>query len=343
MTYRRERKMKKKILKIVLIVVAAIVLSALLAVSAFSVVDRVKHWDFYKNTEKGFTTPGLWDGFVPQGFDYIEERGVYITSGYMKDGEASRIYVTDSKGDSTYVALKMADGSCNTSHAGGVSFDGEYIYVTGSGENDGKKSTVDVYKMNDVLDGDCTAVACDRIEICVKPSFLYAREGVLYVGEFYRPDSYETDSSHHIKTPAGETNHALIAVYELGDNGKPADIVPSKVYSVRDQVQGIAFDSEGRIIMSTSFGLASSFIYVYDTKELTKGSINIEGKDVDVYHIDSDNLKATVKAPPMTEEMVVSGDTLMIMCESACMKYLYGKITSGNHVYNFDYSSIKFD
>lgn len=337
--------MKKKILKIFIICIAAVVLLVLLAVSVASVWDRILYWDFYKNSEKGFATPGVWSGFVQQGFDYIEERGVYITSGYMSNGDASRIYITNSEGDSTFVSLKFSDGSDNLSHAGGVTYYKDLIYVTGTGENDGKSSTVDIYKVDDVLDGDGVATACDQMEICVKPSFIYARAGKLYVGEFYKKGSYETDPSHHLKTPNGEENHALIAVYMLGENGKSDSIVPDHVMSVRDMVQGMTFDNKGRLVLSTSYGTSAGHLYIYDadTTVNVMGGIEIEGVPVRVRYFEEKDLDCTIETPPMIEEMVFDyeNNKLLIMTESACMKYIYGKFTSGNHIYAYDYSTVK--
>lgn len=337
--------MKKKILKIIIICVISIILLAFLAVSVASIWDRILYWDFYKNSEAGFDVPGLWSGFVQQGFDYIEERGVYITSGYMSNGEASRIYITDSKGDSTYVSLKLSDGSDNMAHAGGVTYYKDLIYVTGTGEKDGKKPTVDIYKMDDVLDGDGVATSVDQMEICVKPSFIYARRGQLYVGEFYKAVDYETDTSHHLTTPNGQEYKSLIAVYNLGENGKSDSVVPDHVMSVRDMVQGMAFDNKGRLILSTSWGTGAGHLYIYDmdTTVSVTGDMEIEGVPVRVRYIEEKDLDCTITTPPMIEEMVFDFDNnkLLIMTESACMKYIFGKFTSGNHIYEYDYSTVK--
>lgn len=57
---------------------------------------------FYPNfnahaKNKEFEIPGLAETFVPQGMDYQAEDDVFLVSGYMSDGSASRIYVVDAK------------------------------------------------------------------------------------------------------------------------------------------------------------------------------------------------------------------------------------------------------
>ncbi|MBE6548289.1 MAG: hypothetical protein E7667_05360 [Ruminococcaceae bacterium] len=327
----------KKVTKIILAVLAAVLALVLLAVSGFSIYDRVKYREFYKNAEKAFEIPGLWSGAVQQGFDYSEDMGLYIYSGYMKDGSASRIYIFDGNGSSRYAELREKDGSDCTEHVGGVSFGGEYIYVTASSDN-----SIMMFKTSDVLDGDGVATACDEFEVCLSSAYVYVRGNTLYTGEFYIEKDYETPKDHHITTPKGDKNTALMAVYALGKNGKPASSTPDYVMSTRGQVQGMAFDSQGRLILSTSWGLNPSNLYVYDL-DRSKWSdpdekiLTINDENIRVRYIDSSCLDATITAPPMAEELVYKDGKLLIMNESASMKYLFGKITSGNHVWAYRY------
>ena len=51
--------------------------------------------------------------------------------------------------------------------------------------------------------------------------------------------------------------------------------------------------------------------------------------------LDGDCLVQDVVCPPMAEELVYENDRVLILTESASMKYLFGKLTSGNFVRSF--------
>ena len=74
--------MKKKIiiLSTVLVILAAIIVIALLC---FKLVDAINYSSFYDIAEDEFYIPGLMDGFVPQGFEYMEEEKVFLLCGYF--------------------------------------------------------------------------------------------------------------------------------------------------------------------------------------------------------------------------------------------------------------------
>lgn len=329
------KKVLKKIFKaagIAIIVIAAVLL---IAVSAVSIYDRVKYSDFYEHAEDAFEIPGLWDGVVQQGFDYSEEHGVYIYCGYMKNGDASRVYIIDNSGNSRYKELKEPDGSDCTEHVGGISFGGDYVYVTAASRNQ-----ILMYRTSDLLDGDGEAVACDVFDVCLSSAYVYVRAGVLYTGEFHREGNYDTPESHRLKTPAGDQNNAIMAVYSLGEDGKPLSKSPDYIMSTRDKVQGMAIDSKGKVILSTSYGPAQSNLYIYNMDKVKNEQIELDGETVWVKYLDSYSLVGEIAAPPMSEELVYKDGKLLIMTESASMKYIFGKFTSGRHVQAYDYDTV---
>lgn len=325
--------MKKKILKPIIITLIVIVAVIMVAISVFSVYDRVKYRDFYKNSEKTFEIPGLWDGVIQQGFDYSEEYGVYIYSGYMKDGSASRIYAIHENGDYTYVSLLEADGSDCTEHVGGVAVSGDTVYVTASSRNQ-----ILTYKLGDVIKGG-TAKACGQFDIGISPAYIYVSGNTLYTGEFYREGNYETPQDHRFTTPAGDQNTAIIEVYGLSDDGLLTSNEPKYVISTRGLVQGMALDKSGKLILSTSYGLAKSNIYVYNLDKVHNEEVVINGRTATVKYADSSALEYEFVAPPMSEELVYKDGKLLIMTESASTKYIFGKLTGANYVYAFDFDT----
>ena len=70
--------MKKKIAIIAGIVFVVLLVLAMLVVLGFKLYDHIKYNDFYDVAEREYYIPGLMEGYVPQGFDYMEEEKVFL-------------------------------------------------------------------------------------------------------------------------------------------------------------------------------------------------------------------------------------------------------------------------
>ncbi len=378
--------MKKKIAIIAGIVFVVLLVLAMLAVLGFKLYDHIKYNDFYDVAEREYYIPGLMEGYVPQGFDYMEEEKVFLSCGYMSNDKASRVYVISEDGDEFYYTELMAkNGREYTGHTGGVAYYGEYLYITGS---DG----VDVFYLSDILDKsipkaahigtiltcdveceDCDAGNCDEHVgfgkgIGINPAYCFIYDGELFVGSFHKDGDYNTPEKHHITTGAGDENKAMMVSFALGTgkfskygiygefSDKTVDILPTPVaaYSMPSFVQGVCVASyetlvenkmttAQRMVLSTSWGLTTSRLSFYDLKKVrgtTSDYISKEyGMDVPLYYVDSASLveSDTVEAPPMSEEIVYLDGKIWIMNESACNKYIFGKLTTGNYLYSVEY------
>ena len=323
--------MKNKILKIslrVLIILVALVIGVL---SLFAFVERMIFFDFYKNAVRFERVPGLWEGYIAQGYTQAEGEDYRLACGYMKDGEASRIYVLRDDGDVEYSEMKKQDGKDHTGHTGGVAIYGKYVYISAA-------EGCDLFLLSDVLDGDGVATQVGTVSTINDPAYVVIHDGMMYTGSFYREENYKTPTEHHITTPAGDNNTAIISVYRLDpDTHKTVSDTPDYVYSTTGLVQGIALTGDGRIILSTSYGLAKSHLYVYDLDEaqVNKDGFDVNGVKVPLIYLDSSCLTDDIIAPPMAEEIIYDDSIVYIMNESASMKYIFGKFTSGNHVYGY--------
>ena len=98
----------KKILRNLLMGLLIYVLAVL---GVLQIGVTVKYWDYFRNSEGAFLIPGLFDAYVPQGFDYMEETDTYLMCGYMSNGSPSRIYIRFSDGTTRFASLYFADGS----------------------------------------------------------------------------------------------------------------------------------------------------------------------------------------------------------------------------------------
>ena len=88
-------------------------------------------------------------------------------------------------------------------------------------------------------------------------------------------------------------------------------------------------------MLSTSWGLTKSHLLVYDLDKANGGAIPFNGAQVPIVYLDGDCLVQDIVCPPMAEELVYENGKVLILTESASMKYLFGKLTSGNFVRSY--------
>ena len=288
----------------------------------------VWYTDFFKNAQADFRIPGLTTGFVPQGFAFLQEEDTYLVSGYMKDHSAARIYIHQAGQKDRYATLKNQDGSAYDEHAGGVAVNGGFVYLPG-------KLGVDVFRLKDVLAGSATSIG--KLPMTYDSDCVTFHDGYLLVGDFYYPEAYETPLDHHVTTPAGDANKAIITVYRAAEDEKLGlDATPVAVISVQGRVQGIGITEKGEVVLSTSYGFANSQLWFYDWDAQRQGVLEYEGKEVPLYYLDSQNLTHCVQMPPMSEEVVCKDGKVYVLFESACTKYIFGNLIRGDRVYAYE-------
>ena len=300
---------------------------------------------FFGGAKIAMNTPGTWTNYVHQGFDRLED-GTFVVSAYYNGDKHASLYLLKD-GKETLCELKNPDGSPYISHAGGVTHYGKWVYVATDNHTDTEgevycthdncDTNLDMFLLSDVLDGDGKATMVDSIIVPNRLAYTSVYGDLLYVGAFHRAGSpYITPESHHITTPAGDKNTALMMVYKLDETtGKPVSSTPEYCYSTLSNVQGMCITGDNDIILSTSWGVSISHLYQYELDNATKGTITLGNETVDLYYLDSACLEKDVNAPPMAEEMVWLDGRVYILNESASMKYLFGKLTSGNHIYSY--------
>ena len=343
----KSRSKIKKFLKGLLIVIVALVV---LVVVGARLYFRLPVSDYYKASEKAFTIPGLSQNMIPQGLEYVDGRDVYLVGGYQKDGTPSRVYKVNSRTGKSegYVILGDSEGNGLSPHAGGLAVHDDYLFVAGD-----EDSSIYIYNLEDVLsagNGE-TVRMIDKFLTKypggeVNVACLTFTEDRLIVAEFYRVPNYVTDKSHWITTPAGDENHAFAVAFPLGDSDTSVcgvERTPTEIYSLPGLVQGIAVH-DGKIWVSQSYGTAKSTICCYDVSDSESvgfvGFVHSGVSEPDilfpVYALDSSTLVASFDAPPMAEEIIFKDDKLLIMCESASAKYIFGNLTGGRTCYATD-------
>ncbi len=358
-------------MKGVLIGIAIFLAVILVAVGGFKLYDYIGAAEFYNNSEAVFKTPGVSDSnFVPQGMTYNEDIDTFFFTGYMGkpilgelgDDVASRVYVRKPDGNVTFTRLLNADGTPYTDHTGGVEFFGDYVYVTGEDSHG-----LDVFSAEDILAGKSETKMLGTVKTYNSPAhcYVYEFEGQKYImaGSYHKDETvYLTPDHERITTPAGDKNTSVMTVFKLDESaefGVQPD--PVAIISAREMIQGICITPDGQMVISSSWGLATSNLFFYDLSkaqceenyryngEIKYGDLE-SGEVVDVenfdftipcYYVDSSCLVDTVVAPPMSEELVCLDGKIIVFCESACNKYLFGKLTTGFSTYGYKYSKLK--
>ena len=337
----------RKVLITILIVIVALV--AIVFIGA-RIYFRAPVSSYYKASEKAFVIPGLMDNMTPQGLDYDKNSDTYFIGGYQKDHSPSRIYrVAKNTGKSNgYVVLGDADGNPVTPHAGGLAVHGDYLFVAGD-----EDASIYVYKLSDALSSNSgevlklvsefnTVFAGDKINV----AWICFTEDRMIVGEFYRDPNYMTDESHWITTPSGEENRAIAYCYGFSDDELSVcgiDTVPSEIYSIPGLVQGMTV-YDGKIWISQSYGTAKSTICAYDLSgsdpvmdaDHSFSSLVEPDVKIPVYALCNGTMASSFEAPPMAEEIIFVDGKLLIMSESASMKYFFGNLTGGRWCYATD-------
>ena len=360
-------------MKGILIAIVVLLAVILVAVLGFKLYDYIGAADFYNHSKVIFKTPGVNNSnFVPQGMTYDYESETYFFTGYMGkpifgelgDDVASRVYVRHADGSVTFTRLLNEDGTPYTDHTGGVEFFGDYVYVTGEDSHG-----LDVFSAADILAGKSETKQLGTVKTYNSPAHCYrfsGEDGKQYIlaGSYHKDETvYLTPDHEKITTPAGDNNTSVMTVFRL-DESAEFGIVPEPVaiISARHMIQGICITPDGQMVISSSWGLATSNLFFYDLSKAQhtdnynyKGTIaygdledesavkHFEDFDFTVpcYYVDSSCLVNTVVAPPMSEELVCLDGRIIVFCESACNKYVFGKLTTGFGTYGYKYETLK--
>ncbi|MBR2293648.1 MAG: hypothetical protein IKA44_05015 [Clostridia bacterium] len=304
--------------KVTLIVLCVLLAVVLLVLGGLNLLKFAIYADYYAVKTDVCKNPGVSDGFICQGICADEGSGKIFVSGYMKDGSASRIYVTDTEDRSYFVSLSYGSGKEYTAHSGGIAVAGEFAYVASGG----KLYQVPVASLLAAKNGETVKIS-KIVPVNNEASFVYADGTYLYVGEFHDGGSYVTN--HPYDTPEGQ-NHAIVSRYAVKDitayhKTEHPTVNPDKIYSIRNKVQGICFAPDGTVLLSTSYGLADTVYYAYREADAVDSGEKLDGAPV--YFFGSCTME--IKGPAMGEDLDFYDGKFLTLTESASDKYIFGK------------------
>lgn len=229
----------------------------------------------------------------PQGICFTTEY-VLITS-YAGEKDASGSLLVFDRQNGTYLAtLEMKKNS----HLGGIAFDGKNVWICHSNSNTLERIPYEyIQKIASDVPGsmvDASAIS-DEYKIENIPSCI-----TYYGGRLWVATHTKVFNSKMVSYNYDEKNDTLTSLSR---------------YTIPSKVQGIAFDTDGTVYLSTSYGRTkSSYLKVYSSiLAMTKEPNNPEIK---------------IEMPPCSEEIVLQGEHIYVLFESAGERYFEG--TDGN-------------
>lgn len=241
------------------------------------------------------------DSQIPQGICITNDYYV-ITSYSENDNTLGLLRVYDIDSGEQLLTLGMDVDS----HMGGVAFDGQNIWVCNSDNNTLERIP---YKMieyfilieqRDIID--ITNLVDSYVVDCI-PSCITFYDGRLWVAQYNVI-----------------TNSQMIA-YQY--DTKEDELIFKNQFRIPMQVQGVAFDENGMVYLSLSYGRkTSSYIKQYAS--------------VDVMDDDIEDCIMIIEMPPCSEELIYYEDRIYVLFESAGRKYLKGTDGLGQSICPLD-------
>lgn len=320
-----QKKGNKSVGKICVLVLCSTLALLLLAWGGLNLAKFAIYADYYGCKTDVCINPGLTDGFVCQGICYASAADKILVSGYMMNGSASRIYVTDTDDNSYYVSIHYGSDKIFTGHAGGIAVSGDRVYVASG-------SKLYVIPLADILAAQNGGVVKTKAIIPVNndAAFVFANEDYIYVGEYHDGKNICTDHPHET---ADGTYNAILTRYtraemENYDKTDHPDVTPDKIYSIRNSVQGICVTPNGKVVLSTSYGIASTEYFVYNEVDATPSGAQLDGVEV----FDLCSPVRYMRGPSMGEDLEWYNGKVLTLTESASDKYLFGKLFFANKI-----------
>lgn len=226
-----------------------------------------------------------------------------IMTAYTDDkSEPGSLMVFDRETGKYLVTLGMKKDS----HLGGVAFDGDNLWVCHSNSNTLERIAYDyICLIAEDAPGYCidASAISDEYHLKNTPSCITCYGGRIWVATY------------------SKMFHSKMYSYTYDEEADKLTALSG--YNIPSKVQGVAFDSQGSVYMSTSLGRdKSSYLRVYSSLLALNSSP------------ETPNIK--VEMPPCSEEIAIVDNHLYVLFESASSKYFEGTDGKGTSVSPID-------
>ena len=236
-----------------------------------------------------------------QGLCFTPE--LMLITSYSEDKENTGSLMVFNRESGKYLATL---GMKKDSHLGGIAFDGENVWICHSSSNSLERISYDyILKIAKDEPGYCIDASALTDEYHVKniPSCITYYGGRIWVATHRRVFNSQ--------------------MYSYIYDKKNDTLTPISSYRIPSKVQGIDFDDNGSVYVSTSFGRNnSSYLKVYASL------LSLNGRP--------DHPSAKVEMPPCSEELAILDDNVYVLFESASAKYFEGTDGYGKSISPID-------
>ena len=301
------------------------------------------YFEFYMNSTPKFQIVSPISTLVPQGIEYLEDENCFIVSGYQYPKGYSNLVVIDEHNNKYSKSIINSKGKEFKWHSGGVACHGDYVYVTGG------NSKCYVLSKKDVLDKTKDKVQIvGTIKTDSNSSFCFVYGNCLYIGEYQYMSKFVTNKEHHMVSPHGNLNTAMVFAYPFSDEEKYG--VSDKAImalSIGSSIQGMCMDSSGKMYLSASSSkFDQSILYVYDFRKVVQTadySYDYHGNMIPVFVFEDVALIKRIKVPPNCEGVTSSSDSVYMVFESASTRFKYGWLFGTQYVYKINTERLLYE
>ena len=298
------------------------------------------YFEFYTNSVPKFQIVSPISELVPQGLEYIEEDDCFVVSGYLYPKGYSRLVVIDSNNRKYTKSIVNSKGKEFKWHSGGIACHGDYVYVTGG------NSKCYVLSKDELLDKDKEKVQIiGTITTDSNSSFCFVYGNCLYIGEYQYMSKFVTPKDHHLNSPHGNLNTAMVFAYPFRDDEKfGVSSTAIMALSIGSSIQGMCMDQSGKMYLSgSSSKFDQSILYVYDFRKVVQTvdhSYNYHGKTIPVFVFEDVALVKRMRVPPNCEGITSVDNYVYMLFESASTRFKYGWLFGTQYVYQIDTEKI---
>lgn len=274
--------------------------------------------EFAASGELSVVIPGLNEGFVPQGLTYLPGEDSFVFAGYRTDkGPSALIQVDRASGRIVrQVTLRYKNGSVYNGHAGGICATETQLYIS----NDGHLYRI---PLTDFLalgeKADCRFA--EELPVPGRASYCSYADGYVWCGEFEYGKSYPTDASHVTKTADG-TVRAWLCGWKA-ESGLVSG-TPDVILATGEKIQGMTM-LNGSIYLSRSYGRKSTSSIIRYRNVLDdepNSHVEVDGRQVPLWCLDSTAWTGRIFAPPGTECLCTADGAVWVLFEMAAQTYM---------------------
>lgn len=226
---------------------------------------------------------------TPQGLCFTTD--FIITTSYSNEDECLGELVVFDRETEELLAILGLDPN---SHLGGLTFDGKNIWVCNSHEGTIERISYDFVKLMAYQNTGKYVDASELVDsypVSNRPSCIAYYDGRIWV------------ATHSIYFRSKMVSYH----YDKDKN----ELTTFSTYKIPSQVQGLAFDTEGRVCFSRSYGRnISSYITIYNS--------------VVEMEVEPAKPLVSIEMPPASEEIDIVDGVAYVIFESACEEFLKG-------------------